>query len=48
MDQQTEDMVIERARDLYRQWVARPWHERLRGRVRAAWRRWRMARKGWK
>lgn len=47
MDKRTEDMVIERARDLYRQWEARSWHERLRGRVRTAWRRHRVARKGW-
>lgn len=48
MDQREyEDMVIERATALYRQWVARPWHQRLRGRARAAWRQFRMARKGW-
>lgn len=41
MDQWTEDMVVERAAELYRAWEARPWHERLKGRVRGAWRRWR-------
>jgi hypothetical protein len=47
MDQHTEQMVQERARDLYRQWEARPWHAKLRGRVRATWRRYIVARKGW-
>jgi hypothetical protein len=45
--QEYEDMVIARAADLYRQWEARPWHQKLRGRVRAAWRRYIVARKGW-
>lgn len=44
--QEYEDMVIARATDLYRQWEARPWHQKLRGRVRAAWRRWHVARRG--
>jgi hypothetical protein len=47
MGQYTEDTVTRLTRDLYRQWEARPWHQRLRGRVRAAWRRYIVARKGW-
>lgn len=47
MDKAAEDMVIDLARKLYRDWEARPWHVKLRGRARAAWRRYRVARKGW-
>jgi hypothetical protein len=47
MDQWTEDRVIQRAAKLYREWEARPWHVKLRGRLRAALARRRMARKGW-
>jgi hypothetical protein len=42
-----EDMIVARAADLYRQWEARPWHAKLRGRMRGAWCRFRIARKGW-
>lgn len=46
MDQREyEDMIIARAADLHRQWEARPWHVKLKGRVRTAWRRFRINRK---
>jgi hypothetical protein len=43
MDKQTEDMIIARAADLYRQWEARPWWRKALGRARSEWRRLRFA-----
>lgn len=34
MDKAAEDMVVELARQLYRDWEARPWHVKLKGRIR--------------
>lgn len=45
--QQYEDVIVARAAELYRQWEARPWHAKLRGRIRGAWCALRIARKGW-
>lgn len=47
MDQPAEDMIIARAAELYRAWEARPWHAKVKGRMRAAWRRYRFSRNGW-
>jgi hypothetical protein len=47
VDKTAEDMVIELARQLYRDWEARPWHVKLKGRIREMRERIRIARKGW-
>lgn len=33
MDQQTENLVMTRARNAYREWAARPWYTKLWDRI---------------
>lgn len=43
MDKYTEDLVVARAAELYREWEARPWHRKAAGWLRTQWRRLRFA-----
>lgn len=38
MDPYTEDWIVARAAELYREWEARPWHLKARDHAVSAWR----------